>query len=493
MPILQFGAYMPDRPDIVNTALEAKNVVPLNGSYTELLGLADYSSSALTGRCRGAYSAQDKDANTYNFAADASAIYSLSSASWSDVSISAGYSTQAADMWEFTQYGENVYATNFNELIQTITLGGANFSDLSSDAPRCRHLAMVRDFLVAGNTNDTSDGKVPNRLWWSAIGDPTNWPTPGTNDAVAVQSDYQDLGGNGGWIRRVIGGSYGTIFRERSIWRMTYVGAPTVFRFDEVERNRGTEMPNSVIAYGGWAFYIGRDGFYLFDGSQSHAIGQDKVDRTFYADMDLSYRDRVWAALDPVKQVVMWIYPGQGSSDGRPNKAFLYNWSTKQWARAEFNADVIFWALAEGYTLEQLDQFSSTIDALSPSLDSRVWTGQGLLFSAFTHDNRLANFTGTALDAVLETSELQLFPGRRAFVSSVRPLINGSGTISVQVGARETQTDSVSYTGSTTPNVAGECPVRSNGYYHRFKATISGGFEHAMGIEVTQAVKVGNR
>ena len=32
--------------------------------------------------------------------------------------------------------------------------------------PRARHVDVVREFLVLGNTNDTTDGAVPNRVWW---------------------------------------------------------------------------------------------------------------------------------------------------------------------------------------------------------------------------------------------------------------------------------------------------------------------------------------
>jgi hypothetical protein len=129
---------------------------------------------------------------------------------------------------------------------------------------------------VVGNTTDGTFGPQPQRVWWPAIDDPTNWPTPGTSAAAAVQSDYQDLVGDAGWVQGIVGNlgtADGAVFQERAVIRMQYVGPPAIFAFSTAEGVRGTPAPGSLVQVGNLVYYLGEDGFYVFDGSQSMPIG----------------------------------------------------------------------------------------------------------------------------------------------------------------------------------------------------------------------------
>jgi hypothetical protein len=488
--IIPFGEYAPDNPALGNMgATVAKNVTPQVVGYGKLNSLTAYS-SALTSYCRGAFTAVDSDGSIRSFAGDETKLYRLIGSTFTDSSKVGGYTNATDSYWEFAQFGNNIVASNFDSAPQTMELTGTTFSDLSGTPPMFRHVGVVRDFMVVGNTFDAVDGNVPYRIRWPGIGTITSWTVSST-----TQADYQDLQGNGGWVQSVVGGrEIGHIFQERAIWQMRYVGSPVVFDIAQVEDARGAFAPRSTISAGGIIFYLADDGFYALAGGQSVPIGAGKVDKTFLSDLNDSYLHRVTAAAIPNDKIIIWSYPGSGSVDGTPDKCLLYNWVSKKWCFAEFNHELIYRAQTVGMTLDGLDALGYTMETLPFSLDSKVWMGGKLQLAAFNTEHKQSFLTGTALDATLETGEVQLSPGRRSEVGEVVPLVDG-GTHTVQVGTRETQTETVSFGSISAENASGVCPVRSNSRYHRFRVNNTGDFNSATGVLVPdeKIVSVGER
>lgn len=475
-----FGEWLPDQPDYNNPGLiTATNMIPHRSDYRPFPAYSAYS-GALSGVCKGYISAMDKDGNVYNYAGDTSALYRLtSSATFADASRTVGgaYATATDDMWEFAHWGEQIVATNYTDAMQVITMGQSNFAALSGSPPKARHMAIVRDFLVLGNVTDWSSGAaVANRIHWSGFDNISTW-----SPAAATQADIQDLQGDGGWVQRVIGGEYGIIFQELAIWRMTYVGSPVVFQFDEVERGKGTPAPWSVINHGATIFYWGHDDFYMFNGAQSIPIGTNRVYQTIIDDLDDTYAYRISAAIDPKRTLVAWAYPGAGNSGGNPNRILIFNWLANRWTLIETEVEILCRHLSQGYTLDGLDAVSASIDALNDSLDSGIWTGGALNFGAFNNAHKLGTFSGSAMDATIVTGEVQIFPGRRALVSVVRPLVT-NGTTTAQVGTRNLLTESATFNLAVSVNSDGEAPILAEGRYHRLRLNCSG-FNNIQGAE----------
>lgn len=488
MPLVPFGEYLPDLPDYLNPgATVAKNCFPRTASsYGPIGGLTAYS-DALDARCQGAYSALDASGNTNVFAGDAAKLYRLVSATtaWEDVSKVGGYSTGPDALWGFCSFGLRVVATNFADAVQSYIVGtDTDFSDLSADAPKARHCGVIRDFVFLGNTNDSTDGAVPNRVWWSAYNDPTTWPIPGSSSAAEKQSDLQDLQ-DGGWVQGIVGGlgtADGAIFLERKIYRVSYVGPPTIFSFDAVESARGTPAPGSIIQLGSVVFYLGEDGFYMFDGSNSKAIGANKIDKTFFAEVDQSYFARITAAIDPINKLVFWSVPISGSS-GTLAKQYIYNWNLDRWSTAEFNHELLCRTQSFGATLDTLDTTFGDLDSIPFSLDSRAFTAGRLILSAFSTDHKLSYFTGDALAATLETGEFDGGDGRRMYISGLRTAIDG-GTPTAQLRYRNAQGEALTDTAAATAGADGIIPFRVDSRFGRARITIpaASNWSHAQGI-----------
>lgn len=490
--MIPFGEWLPDQPELNSPgAGTMTNVVPRTAeSYGPAHALAPVT-VALSAACQGAIYVRAADANIAGFAGDISKLYLHDSANaWANMSRSAAYSTAPDERWAFAIFGKAILATNFANEIQFFTLGvSAPFANLSAAAPKARYMARVRDFIMVANTTDAISGAVPQRVWWPAIDDPALWPVPGSTSAAAVQSDYADLLGEGGWNQGIVGGLSGAdvaVFQERNIWRGSYIGPPAIYGFSVVESARGTPAPGSIVSVGPAVYYLADDGFYIFDGVRSLPIGDGKIDRTFWAEVDQSALYRITSAADPLNKIIYWAYAGPQNSGGTPNRIMAYHYGVGRWTKLEQTLEFLVQALTIGYTLEALDAFG-TLETLPFSLDSRAWTGGGRLnLAAFDTSHKLGLFSGESLPATMDTGEAQINKHGSAHVSRVWPLVD-TDQAQVSVGRRDKLSDSVTWT-TPSPMTAttGSCPVRSTGRYQRARVTIPAGvlWTEAQGVEV---------
>ena len=77
--MIQFGEWLPDQPDYMNTGVtEATNVVPQASGYAPLNEFVSYSNSA-TGTLKNVFAAKDNSGNIKLFAGDATKLYEFNS------------------------------------------------------------------------------------------------------------------------------------------------------------------------------------------------------------------------------------------------------------------------------------------------------------------------------------------------------------------------------------------------------------------------------
>lgn len=137
--------------------------------------------------------------------------------------------------------------------------------------------ATVRDFVVVGSL--TTDRYA---IQWCAIGDPTDWPTPNTDDARSKQSGRQEFTNKFGVITGIVGNDfYGYVFQERAITKMTYVGGDVVFSFDTFEESRGAKDYGRIATVDDLSFFQSQYGFHALENDQVIDIGYGIVDDTY--------------------------------------------------------------------------------------------------------------------------------------------------------------------------------------------------------------------
>ena len=408
---IDFGSWLPDQPGLAGNLTEAKNVIPQAVGYGPLPSASTFSAAA-SENLRSLVAGKQPNGETKLFAAGTTKIYDVSSVGvLTDVSKSGGYTTATGDKFRFTQFGNSIIGTNNSEKLQVWTLGTSTaFADLSASAPIAKFITVVRDFVVVANTKESGEQKQY-RVRWSALNDENDWV-----ENVNTQSDYQDIP-DGGQIVGIRGGEFGLILLERAIHRMSYVGTPFIFQFDNISRNKGCIASGSIAQYQGITFFLSDDGFYMCDGQQVTPIGAEKVDRFFFADASEFDFSSMSAAVDPIRKLVIWNYKG---IDGNRH-LIIYNFATKKWTYADAGTDYLSEASTSAVTLDELDSLSASIDALQISLDSVMFMG-GKYFLGGTKGVNVYTYTGSNLTGRIATGDLG---GQgRSVMTLVRPQVD---------------------------------------------------------------------
>jgi hypothetical protein len=466
---INFGEWTPDQPGVTGTMTSVTNTFPLANGYGALKSVEDFSNAASENL--NAVYAGKSGANTALFAGGATKLFQYAQADndLDDVSKSGGYTTPTSERWRFAQFGSVVLAANGQTKIQAWTLGTSTvFADVAAAAPEAYHVTVVRDFVVGART-----ASYPNRVYWSDINDETDW-TPGTGS----QSDFQDIA-DGGDIMGITGGEFGLVLTERSIVRMSYIGSPFFFQFDNIARNIGCLSSNSITQYGANTFFLSDDGFYMCDGQSVKAIGTEKVDRFFFDDIELAKLNEMSAAIDPVKNLVIWNYTNQSNT----RRQLIFNWQLNKWSYADLDVDYINSVYTPSTTLEGLDVFGS-LDSLPASLDDRSWVGGALLFAG-VRDAKIVTFTGVNKTASLITGDIGL-QGAQSVATLAKPLID-NGSASVGVASRLNLDGALTFSTNVAADAEGRVGLRSSGRYHRVRVIPSGNWTSALAVDVELA------
>lgn len=444
-------------PDVASVDVGASdgimNVLPIGSGYRPMPGPATYSTSALDEYARGIAALADTSGAGKNFAGDRTKLYLMdSNSSWADVTnVGGAYALGAEDFWDFALFGSNVIATSPIEPPQIYTIGSSsNFADLSGSPSQAMVTAVVRDQLWLGNLDGDNQS-----VQWSDTNDVTDW-----SSGLADSQSFPD----GGAVQRIIGGEYALVFQKETIRRGTFVGGKVVYRFDEIGTNRGLLTPRAIARRGWDIWFLDADGFYYLNANSGEfrPIGAERVNRTFFADLNDQYLHRITAEVDPSNQLVFFSYPSNESTDGEPDKILAYDYSQDRWTPAEVGVQLIGRFKSLSTTWDNLDNIYSTIDDVDLAFDSKVFVGGVLSFVGFNASNQMQTFNGDCLAATITTEEAEPLKGGRVFVDNTIPLIDTSSA-TVSLGARERVSDALTYTAETSMEADGTCPAMASG------------------------------
>jgi hypothetical protein len=487
-----FGPWLPDiAPFESSAATVAHNVVPAERSYRpwrqHVGGTYTFDTPI-----RGAISVGRSTAKeTQNFCGTATKLYQLgaNADTWNDVSRLVGgiYNIGDTGFWQFAAFGDTLIGVNGVDAAQTFTLGSSsNFAALAGSPPISQFITIVRDFVVMGAL---STGL--NRIAWSAINNPTNW-TPSAETMSGNQSFPE-----GGAIKGLAGGDYGLVFCDRAIYRMSFEGPPTIFRFDRIAQQMGCRASLSIASYENLTFFLSYDGLYMVRGaSEIVPIGASKVDEWFQANVNREYIDKVTGAIDPERKLYVMSFPKGAAT--QCDTVLIYHWVTGQWTTADLNADYITTASAQRIlTIDDLPSVGATIDDLPGTLDSTLYSGvYRARLAAFGTNRKFGFFDGQTANAIVETGDIQLSKGRKSLLRSLRPMVHGDGVLpSIIVKYKDDLHDSFNETAATQVASSGRCSTRVNARYHRATVSVPANtnWEHATGVDDVVSTPMGVR
>jgi len=370
MPQIPFAAWLPDRPDLAEGTRYASGVIALTqDSYGPVRSLQSFTVNTLGDKCLGVASMEDVAQGIQTFGGTAGDLFVIPAGTqlWNNISSSTGaYHATRDNNWHFAQFKEIVVATNFVDPIQAYTMGtSTQFATLAAAAPHAKFVAVAKNFLIVANTNDPVGGANPARIWWSANGDPTNWPTPGSTTAQQTQSDYSDLLGPQGGITGLVPSLAGcdcAIFFERAVWQMFYVGPPDIFNLYPCAAVKGVPAPNSLVTVGENVYGLFEDGFYQFDGATATQIGDGKVDKWFFSTVNALKLNQVIGAADVSSKAIVWLFQSLSALNDLPDTLLIYRWDIQRWS----------WATLPAQWLARIPDFTVAADDRGEGLTGSV-------------------------------------------------------------------------------------------------------------------------
>lgn len=367
MPVVPFSEYKPDLSDYeASSERDVLNVVPRGDGYGPFPSLAALSLS-LGQQCRGAFAGYKPDGSVVIFAGTATDLFQLNNTTfaWSNVSLGGTpYSPIAStDIWQFVQFNNLVFAVNANVLPQCFDVTSSTaFANVAGSPPQARYIVVVGRFIVLGGLLSN-----PGRVQWSGLDDvngANSW-TPGINS-----SDFQDLP-DGGFVRGIAGGeNSGVILQDTIIRSMVYLaGSPIIFQIEELAGGMGIYGPYSLIeaqtAAGISVFFYSLKGFQRIDpGSPPQPIGRERVDRTFFADLDATNPQLFQAMVDPRSTRIIWVYKSVNGALNQWDKGLVYDAVLDKFTPLQFSGELLFQMARPGITLEGLDPIAPGAQAV---------------------------------------------------------------------------------------------------------------------------------
>lgn len=486
MTIVPFAQWAPDQADLNGSVTaDVMNVLCAAQSYIPFPS-ASVLTEALEDDPLAAILARGTDGQIHIFAATAEKLWRLNANSldWDDVSQeNVTYGASKLEPWCLAQFGDYVVAVNANDDPQVFQLTSSDeFSDLPGGPPRARVARVWGGFLaLMGLTSN------PERVHWSGLENIEHW-TPGEQN-----SDYQDFP-DGGMVMGSTQATNPIIFQQRAIQFGTFVpGSLLVFTFAKIHDMRGAKSALSIATRGSFAFYADEGGFFQIsqDGSVAN-IGFEKVDKTVYGDISATDISAIRGVVDPVHSRVYWAV--NINSSEHYNRLIIYDWNLQKWSQASVDIHLHVEAATLGYTLEGLDAISDSIDDLPFSLDSRVWQGGAPVLAAFNLDNRLAFFSGPALQATVTTQEMGDTAGGVTRVNYIMPVVD-TDQVTIAIGSRMRRSEPRVWSQARAPSAnTGIVRGKSRSRFHRFRMNIPAGVDwsHAQGVDV-DSERAGNR
>jgi len=275
-------------------------------------------------------------------------LYLLGSQDWVDATRNADAygddSLATSRVWDFTSWGDDIIAVNYADEPQRLVVGTSKFVDLISSGiiPMARFCAVVGAQLILADINPVAsadgdaytDGK-PYSIWASGILDPTSFKAADYDTQSAIFSLIAQPGG----ITGLIGGEYGIIFKRNSIWRMSYVGLPVVFKFDTISIGQGTPFPQSLVQVDSDVYFWGNGGIFRVNQGQSiQRLSGGRVEKLIfdtrfepyalqsdYSPDTVINESMVQGAYDSYTGLVWWFYKGPLDLDHKLSHFIVYN------------------------------------------------------------------------------------------------------------------------------------------------------------------------
>jgi hypothetical protein len=471
--MVPFIGFAPDVDPVTPGALtDCNNLIPtlrgMAGAPTPL----DVGIDALPARSIGGAVLNRLDQLRRVFVGTRTQLFELIGTSYVNRSRSGGYTGSTENRWRFAQFGNASLACNETEPIQISTASGVSFSDIPT-APKARIIETASGFVLAFGLNSSLVGGDFADSWaCSGIYDYATWtPGPGTQ---AANGRLLETAGDIRSARRL--GKDVAVYKERSVYLGRYVGPPVVWAFDLISSNVGALCHEAVIDTGTAHVFIGRDDFWIFDGSKPRPIGA-LVKEWFFAHSDSTYRYKIRSYFDQFKNLCWWFYPTPGSN-GELTDALVYNLNNDRWGKVSMPVQTVMLYMGSETTFDNWPPGPVTTFATMPDvpLDSMAFDTDGGVMGVIGSDLKLKMVGGACATASLTTGDIG-DDVQYSTLSTVYPHFTTRPSSSSMTHYTRDYADDALDVRSTEPLIGNRYEADGSARQHRVKLEMAGDFE----------------
>ncbi len=225
-----------------------------------------------------------------------------------------------ATTWSLDAWGEELIAcSSADGRIWSWDLNAANNLVAVTNAPTGCLGALVTDerFLFA-----LGAGGNPRNVAWSDREARTTWTPAATNEAGDI-----DLATAGQIMCGLKLPGRTLVLTDEDAHAATYVGPPFVYGWARVGTSCGTLSRKAAVAVDGRAFWMGHNGFHMWDGAAVVPLACAVADDVF-GRLNIAQQTKVYAVANSQHGEVWWFFP-QGVENDR---YAVYNYRENHWA-----------------------------------------------------------------------------------------------------------------------------------------------------------------
>lgn len=222
--------------------------------------------------------------------------------------------------------------TNNNDNVQKFD--GANCSDVSNlpsaGDTKCRGVAVFNNYVVLIGTTEGGTA-YPQRVRWCDTGDPTDWSTG--NAGFQDLWDTEDFNLCGELL-----GPYLIIYREKSIYRMSYIGSSNLlFSFAQMVGNKGIISSKGIANRSSHHLLFGNDSIYKYTGGFDLEPVGDPISSLVYGkdgEINPAYEKRAFVINAEDIGEIWFVYAA--GSETEPKKVLRYSEQHDSFSIREF-------------------------------------------------------------------------------------------------------------------------------------------------------------
>ena len=446
---------------------------------------------------------------------------------WYDITRGPGaggaYSATATENWTSTVMGGVLVMTNgfdepqYWELISGVPATVQKMQNLNNftASTECKSMRAFRSFLVA--LNITSSGiNYPRVVKWSTEAGVQTTPTSWDISSATVDAGEYELADSKG---EILDGlplrDTFMIYKEDSIYSMSYVGTPFIFQFNQLSPSVGALSKNCVAEFDGGHFFLGNGDVYINDGQRIQSILPHKIRDYIFGEIDGSNFKKSFVVADYGNTEMWACFPTPTSATNQCNKAVVWNWTNKAFTIRDIPdlADI-------GYgTIPDPNAFTTWAAAI-PTWSSALgtWTetwsqSENVLVMASPTDTKLyRNASGnredtTDMTSFIERTGITMTAQQQPDHSTVKRIkaiwpkmeVSGSdNTVNVYVGTQNSTEEAVSWSDAVAfnPDTQSKVSVRKSGKLYGVKFESTGDFNWRLDgyeVELDDAGRRGSR